>query len=562
MVQSEPEGVMPSEASRGLVRIVSNYARLGLSLVIGIALAPIQLAWLGENAFGLLMLLGSSVGLASMVLEIIDRSMIRELGAAFHGQDEARFQRIYNSSFALSALAALVFFAGWMAVLLLLPYFSIPPELLGPARWLTIAEGLYLLVLVLFSPCINMYVVAERFVLFNTFHVLMRTSYLIPALVLYFGMGMKDDPARALTLYAIWCTVLNVSSVLLPVVLLVATDRRMLPRPWRGDRASVREVFGTLSWNSAVVLAISSHDRVCTVIGNLALPVDRALRWNAAFGLAVRAVGYVRQATVGMTIGLDSVSARLSSGEDQATRLRHLAHQSTRLHALVALPAGLTMLALAEPVLWLWVGRAVQNPEVTIPRAVPMVQLLVFGMTARSISDSWIYILYGAGQIRRVAPLILAGGLLTPIVAILLLWALPDPAREKGPAIAFAASLVAINLLALPPLAARSLGLRTRDLLWPLARPAMAAGLALPVYVGAWLWVPRWSLLELAAVPLTYGALYGVLAYAIVLRRDERARLLDLGLRLLGRRRAPAEPAHPPPAEELEGTASPTSTGL
>jgi hypothetical protein len=369
---------------------------------------------------------------------------------------------------------------------------------------------------------------------------------------------LKGDPARDLTLYAAGCAVMNVVAVLTPVLLLAALDRRLAPRPWRADRAAVREILGTFSWNSAVVLAISSHERVCTVIGNLAFPPAAALHWNAVFGLAVRAVGYIRMAAVGMTYGLDAVSARLTAGDDPASRMLRLTRHATRLHALVALPAGLTVALLAEPLLTLWIARAADDPAVTIPRAVLMIRIMVFALVARAISDGWVTILYGAGQIRRVAPLVIAGGLLTPVTAITLLLALTGQARDNAPAIALTASLVLVHLVALPPLAARALGVRTSDLLRPIARPALATALASPVYLAAGAVLARWTLGHLFLVLAAFGAAYAALTWLIVLDGQDRRRVLDL-LRRAGER----PPAYRPPREpELEETASSISTGL
>ena len=57
---------MASEAKKGLLRIVANYARLLTTLVCGLAVVPLLVAWLGDQAFGLIALMGSSIGFAAL----------------------------------------------------------------------------------------------------------------------------------------------------------------------------------------------------------------------------------------------------------------------------------------------------------------------------------------------------------------------------------------------------------------------------------------------------------------------------------------------------------------
>jgi O-antigen/teichoic acid export membrane protein len=550
-----PRPTHASEAARGAVRIAANYTRLTVNLALAILLVPLQLAWLGKDAFGLLALLSSSIGLASIVQEVVERSMIRELGAAYHAADPARFRRVYNAAYILSAAAAVLFFILWMVVLALLPYFQIKPELLAPARWLTLAEGLYLFIMVLLSPTLIMYVVAERFVAYNAWQILQRSSYIVPAVLLYYVFPIRDDRPHALTLYALGTAVMNATCVILPALTLALSDRRFRPAPWRADRSAIREIVGTFGWNSCVVVAISSPERVCTIIGNLAFPISFALFWNAVFGLSVRAVAYVRIAVAGMTDGLDAVTARIGSSEDRSSRMARLVHHATRLHAFVALPAGVTMFLMAEPLLKLWIGRAVREPERTIPPAIGMVRMLVFALAARAISDGWIRILYGTGLIRRVAPLIMIGALLTPVFAVTLLATLSTDARVNAPAIAVTAASLLIHLVALPPLAARCLGLRLRDLLGPILRPALSAAIASPVYLFMLRSDVPWTLPRLLVALAAFGAAYAVVSSVVTLTRDDRRRLIAFFAGRLGRipvgGREPQDSLPPAPPTDL-----------
>jgi len=74
---------------------------------------------------------------------------------------------------------------------------------------------------------------------------------------------------------------------------------------------------------------------------------------NSFFGFGMQLASYARMITVGMTDGLDAVAARMGATRE-AGALQGLLTQTTRLHALVALPAGAAVIILADPLVALW----------------------------------------------------------------------------------------------------------------------------------------------------------------------------------------------------------------
>ncbi|MEI2825135.1 MAG: hypothetical protein V9F04_01145 [Dermatophilaceae bacterium] len=106
----------------------------------------------------------------------------------------------------------------------------------------------------------------------------------------------------------------------------------------------IQELSRTLGWYFAVELASSLHERVGAAHHERVL---RACWATSSSVLALQVTSYVRQATQGVTFGLDAVSARFSTDKNKS--LSVLLTHSTRLHGLVAFPAGLVMAALAPP---------------------------------------------------------------------------------------------------------------------------------------------------------------------------------------------------------------------
>src|SRR5687768_15581914 len=99
---------MASEALRGAVRVSSNYARQLLSLLVSIAQVAILLSWIGEDGYGLAMLITSTVGIPILVDDVIRTSLIRELAQAHHSGDERYFRDIYNSAWVVTSVGAAV----------------------------------------------------------------------------------------------------------------------------------------------------------------------------------------------------------------------------------------------------------------------------------------------------------------------------------------------------------------------------------------------------------------------------------------------------------------------
>ena len=525
---------MPSEARRAVTRIGTNYARLFISLVSGVILVPLLFAWLGKSAFGLISLLGASVGIAALAQDVIRQSLIRELAAGYHAGDEP-FRRAYNSAYVLSFAAAAFTAIAFIALYFLIPVLNIEPGLVSAARWLIGAEGVYVTLLLPVAPAFNMYVVTERFVFHNFYTAAFRSNYLIAAIILYFWFDFAD-PGAALKAYALLTVSLNLILLALAVVRMVLIDRRLIPSPRYVSRDTLREISRTFGWNTGVILAMNLHERIPQFIVNIAF----GLGTNALYGLALRLAGYVRMMTLGMTFGLDAVSSRLSAADDHE-RIKALIHHATRLHAMAALPGALFVFTLAEPLLRLWVGRHLENPDHDIPLTVTLVQIMMFALMSRAISDGWIKILYGAGHVKRYAPLVLVGGVLNPIVAVLLLMLMPESLRLNAPAIAFAVVLTIVHMLLLPVVGARCLEVRVRDMIGPVLRPALALlipGAALAIASNRISDAQAWSLPVLGVVAGAYGVLYGLLALFIVVTRRERRRITDALLARLTRSRA------------------------
>lgn len=511
---------MAAEARRHLLRISTNYARLGAALVIGIILTRLQVVWLGSEGFGLIALLVSTTGLGTMFSDLSRQSLVREL-AAWRLTDEDRFLRAYNSSYVLSLAAAGITLALFGIIVVVVPLLRIDAGLVTAARVFLLSRGIAQAAVILLRPVMTMYIVRERFVAFNLFSIMQRSNPLLAVLALMYFFRVKD-PARAVLWFGVAPAILNLALVLVFTGAAVLGDRRLVPRPSLIGRDALREIGATFGWNSGVILAINMHERVAAIIMNVAF----GLWANTVFGLALRLTSYVRMATVGMTFGVDAATARLSTTGAHERVLR-LLHHSTRLHTLMAAPAAIAVWALAPALLHLWVGAHLEDAATILPRATVLVRIMLLGLAARAVSDGWLRILYGAGHVRTYAPVVLLGGLANPVLVLALFLILPESFEYTAVGWAYSAIFLVIHCGVAPVLGARKLGVPVRDFWTPVLRPLGAALAAAPVIwlVGSGSADHAPSLAHVAVAGALYSVVYGFLVAMFVVTPDERRRI-------------------------------------
>ncbi len=515
---------MATELRRGLVRITSSYGRLGLSLVMGLVQTQVLLSWLQANAYGLVAFIGSSVGLALLIDEVLRSSMIRELAAAHHADRDGSkgiFAAVLNCGAAISSVGCVGSGLLFLTMALLAGLFKIPPNLQQAAFWLIIAEGLHACTMIITAPIYNMYVVTERFVEDNIFTTVRKASYLVMAWVL---QPLIHDPASGVIWYGFLSVGCNITVLLFATGWMLRTDRRLRPRPLAATRAGIRQFLGTFGWNTAMMVAVNCYDRLGQLITNLAFGTVG----NTVFGVGYQLAAYVRMVSLGVNFGADAVAARLASSDAEIRRKAMVQFTSTmtRLHGFSSFPVAAILSCLTAPIMQVWLGKRLDAAQ--LPAAVVTAQILLLPVTVRSVTDCWTRILYGAGYIRQYAPLLLTGGIINPVVAVILLYTLPDPYRQYSASISFAVVMTVFHFFLLPSATAKCLGCHYRTMLLPIIRPATAAILPLPVLIFGYPWlIPivggrLWLALALTAG--AYGLCYAALALAFVLKPDERRR--------------------------------------
>ena len=522
---------MSSERKKGLHRITTNYGRLIATMAMGIATVPLQIKWLGMEGFGLLALVGSSVGIGGMLQDMMRSSMVRELGAAWHNRENGGFKESYAASFRVSVIVSLLTAIAFAIIIVVLPFFKISDEWVKPAQWIAGCEGLATCLIVLLAPSINMLIVQEQFFWHNVWTIARRSSFLIATVIPFLVLKEPDIP-KGLYIYGTSLLTVNVIATLILTIGFILTDKKMMPTLRGSTPDAMKKVTGTFSWNSGVVLAMNLQERVANFIMNAFFG-----EWgNAVFSLALRLVSYIRMATLGLTFGLDSVSSRISSGEDNGS-LKTMFRHSTRMISFVAFPAMVFVFVFAEPLLRLWVGRSTDNPNATLPQAELLVKIMVLGLACRAVSDGWMKLFYGAGFIRKYAPYILFGGLFNPILTIGFILFLPEDWNYSGAGVAYSIVFLVVNMIIMPKVTAYKVNLTFGTIVTPIFRPLIIAIAVSPCLFIGYLFSTS-NLLGWSGVIVgtgSYGIAYAIASWWFLFTKQERSGLLRLSRQVIGR---------------------------
>ena len=500
--------------STNRVRIVANYVRLLASFALGLVLVRLLLG-IGEEAYGLIALLGAGTGIASAIKEVVRASMIPELGTAYHSGSTARLRQTYNAALVISPVAALLTLPGFGLLVVSIHWIQVPTELVSAARFFVGAKAIQTVFTVCLAPTFNMYMVTERMVAYNVWVVVERLAEVAAAA--FVVVMLRAAPVEfQIVAYAALSVGLSILTLLLASAMLMRDDAELRPRPRAVTRSAMWSLLHSVGWNAIVVLAMNLYTRMDMFIMNVVF----GLAGNLVFGLASQLTFYVRQLTMGVVAGVDAVAARLASADNRHA-VQRLIRQSTRLQAMIVFPATLALWFLAKPLIVFWVGARITDPATTIPLIVTMVRILIVGIAARSLSEGWMRILAGAGQVRLYAPTVLVAAISNPVVACLLIYLCPAGYGLFAPAVVFSCLLFVVHLVYLPMVVARHYDFGLRAVIVPLIRPLLATLVGLSFLIASTR-LPIDTRTTLLLSVVLFCCVYAVACYAIALEPRER----------------------------------------
>jgi O-antigen/teichoic acid export membrane protein len=220
-----------------------------------------------------------------------------------------------------------------------------------------------------------------------------------------------------------------------------------------------------------------------------------------------------------------------SDATNRTARLQKLLVEGTRLSLATVAPIAVTLIMLAYPLVHAWVGDKMIESAVVI-------QILAVAVALRVGNATGTTLLKGAGQVRYLAFVNIATGIVNLVLSAILI----HPFGLVGVAAGTLAPIAYSAIFVLFPASCRRVNLPiaegVRRAVWPAIWPAVVAGFVLAgtrnISAGTLLAV----LLQSMAAAVVYFALF----FGVAVGRKDRAEYVDRLLKLLGRNRrlAPA----------------------
>ncbi len=156
----------------------------------------------------------------------------------------------------------------------------------------------------------------------------------------------------------------------------------------------------------------------------------------------------------------------------RADRLRRIFLHGTRLSLAMVLPIGVTLVALADPLIHAWVGSRVSEMQ----GSVPVLQILSMAVIIRVGAGTATTLLKGGGMHRLMASVSMATGIVNLVVSV----ALVRPLGLIGVALGTLVPVVCSTCFFVYPAACRRVELPLRTLaaqaIWPALWPALTLG--------------------------------------------------------------------------------------
>lgn len=350
---------------RALVNVVSNWGAFGLSAIVNFLLSPFVVHSLGNDAYGVWILLSSLVGYLGL-LDLGVRGAVTKFVATHHAAGEHdRASRIASAAFAIFGIAgALAILASFLGGRYGLGYFEVSPEFVDVAPTVILIGGVTIAISIVSGVYGGVIVARQRFDLLNVMTVvvtLLRAGAVVWAL--RSGGGLME---------LAW---IQLGASAIQGVASVGIARSVYPdlsiRPTGFDRDDAKMIFSFGLYASLLHIAGSLVHYTDSVVIGAYLPVSLI----TFFAIASNLVDQARALVSGIAGTITPMAGALE-GQDEMERVSGVLVTGGRFATLVALPVALTFILRGHTFIGLWMG-----PEYAQPAGDVLV-LLAIGFAA------------------------------------------------------------------------------------------------------------------------------------------------------------------------------------
>ncbi len=469
---------------RERARILSNYVRLFAGLLMGLFVTRMLLS-AGDQLFGVYVTITVGIGVSIMLAELLRMGFVPVLGASVYQgrvQDVAEFRSNLTAAFVVSFGAATIG-ALFMVVLGFWVLNGLASSELEDAAWIFLKLRIVMmLVIVTLTPAMAVLLVTGRQPLQNLFVFFERLSEFVGVAAPLWLLNIDDyTQADRLVQFGVGISVLTCITYFFATWVAVKPSSDFKPRRQFPLPSSIKFLLRRIGWSSLQTISMNLYIRSDVLIVTAFLGPAGAV----ALGVAIRLMGYVRQATLGIVNGLDATFANLGgqrcrlnelSRKSDATELRLLSLSSS-LQGGVVFQLSILLLMLREDFINVWVGNIFErSSSADMVKDIGLLStLLVLGMSFRSLNLGWMTAMTGRGDAKHFTPWLLPGAVGN--VIILAAWVLfaPETFSVISVGWVFLGTQVVTHGCIIPLVSARSLGCKIQTLIEPLLLPSAIA---------------------------------------------------------------------------------------
>jgi O-antigen/teichoic acid export membrane protein len=412
---------------RALKNVTSSWAGLALNIAVGFFLSPFILHHLGDDAFGLWVLIFSLTGYYGIFDFGIRSSLIRYVSKFQATRDRDQLARLINTSlFTYTCVGATLMAPTIIGSFYVDRLFRIPPAFLHDARILFLMVGSSLALGFPLGISGGILEGLQRFYLLNWTNMLslvVRAALIV--YVLRHGFGL-------LTVALITVSLPLITSAIRGVI---AQSILTIPYGWKYvDRESWRQVANYGSVTFMIIVAARLRFKTdAVIIGSM---VSAAAITH--FSIGGRLVDYAGEVVSSLAQIFTPMSSQFHAVGD-FDRLRKIFIGGNRACAFVMFPISVTLIVMGKSVIEAWMG-----PRYVSSYIILLILLIPYTLyTAQTTSNR---ILFGMSQHKALAIIVLIEGVSNVILSVVLI----RPLGIVGDAIGTAIPLLCTALFFLP----------------------------------------------------------------------------------------------------------------
>ena len=470
-----------------LRNVGSNWVGLGVTVAVGFFLSPFILHTLGNDAFGLWVLVFSITGYYGLFDLGIRSSIIKYVAKYAAIRDYDGLARLVNTSLcSYGGVAAVLLVVTGVGAWYVDSIFRVPPAFLQTARLLFVMVGA---ALALGFPMSVFKGVLQGLQEFHWLNLTQIVCDLLRALLIVIALSH----GRGLLTVAL----ITVALPLLASCVHVLIVRRRIPISF-GLHYVHRASFHQMISYGAVTFMIMVADQLRFASDAIVIGIFLSVSAVTYFSIAAKLVDYANNVVDSMAETFLPLSSRFDATGD-LSRMRRLFIDGNRACAIVLFPICAMLIVRGRSIIDVWVGPEYESSYVILV-------LLIVSRTAYRAQGASNRILFGMARHKPLGLAVLAEGAANLVLSILLV----RHFGIVGVALGTAIPLLCLSLFFLPYYHCRLLGVRLRDFVRHAYGPALA--LCVPL-VAALLVMERLfdarTYLELGAQLLAAGTVYG-----------------------------------------------------